>query len=77
MADSFRLDMTAFHMCTQEETERYHARNQPATFADRLKAAAYLNSTAFRYDVNTPPRWTALLFQLENTKMADLFKVDF
>jgi len=54
MADSFRLDRTAFHMGTHEETERYHARNQPATFADRLKAAAYLNSIAFRYDVHIP-----------------------
>jgi hypothetical protein len=55
MVDPFRLDRTAFHMGTHEETERYHAQNQPATFADRLKAAAYLNSIAFRYDVNTPP----------------------
>ncbi|GAB2528357.1 hypothetical protein [Spirosoma aerophilum] len=56
MADSFRLDRTAFHMGTHEETERYHARNQPETLVDRLKAAAYLNSIAFRYDITNPPR---------------------
>ena len=62
MADSFRLDRTAFHMGTHEETERYHARNQPGTFVDRLKAAAYLNSIAFRYDINNPPRLDRTIF---------------
>ncbi|QHV98340.1 hypothetical protein [Spirosoma endbachense] len=56
MADSFRLDRTAFHMGTHEETEYYHARNQPKTFTERLQAATYLNSIAFRYDINNPPR---------------------
>ena len=56
MADSFRLDRTAFHMGTHEEAEGYHARNQPETFSERLNAAAYLNSIAFRYDINSPPR---------------------
>ena len=36
MDNSFRLDRTAFHMGTHEETERYHARSNDETFADRL-----------------------------------------
>ena len=52
----FRLDRKAFHAGTHEETERYHARNQPETMAERLRAAAYLNSVAFNYDLNNPPR---------------------
>lgn len=47
---------------THEETERYHARNQPGTFVDRLKVAAYLNSVAFRYDINNPPRLNRTAF---------------
>jgi hypothetical protein len=56
MSAEFRLDRTAFHAGTHKETERYHARNQPETAVDRLKAAAYLNSVAFNYDLNNPPR---------------------
>ncbi len=52
----FRLDRTAFHAGTHEETEKYHARSQPKTLVERLQAAAYLNSVAFNYDLNNPPR---------------------
>jgi hypothetical protein len=58
----FRLDRTAFHAGTHEETERYHARNQPKTMAERLQAAAYLNSVAFNYDLNNPPRLDRMAF---------------
>ena len=53
---SFRLDRTAFHAGTHEETEAYHRQHQPATMAERLRAAQYLNSVAFNYDLNNPPR---------------------
>ena len=53
---SFRLDRTAFHMGTHAATERYHAIQQPATMTARLRAAAYLNSVAFGYELTTPPR---------------------
>ncbi len=62
MANSFRLDRTAFHMGTHEETEIYHAQNQPKTFDERLQAVAYLNSVAFRYDINNPPRLDRTVF---------------
>jgi hypothetical protein len=52
----FRLDRTAFHAGTHKDTERYHAQNQPATMTERLRAVAYLNSVAFNYDLNNPPR---------------------
>ena len=57
----FRLDRTAFHAGTHEETERYHAQNQPETMAERL-AAAYLNSVAFNYDLNNPPHLDRTVF---------------
>ena len=62
MADSFRLDRTAFHMGTHEETEHYHACNQPETLSERLNAAAYLISVAFGYDLANPPRLDRTVF---------------
>ncbi|WP_019947402.1 hypothetical protein [Hymenobacter aerophilus] len=59
---SFRLDRTAFHAGTHEENARYHARQQPATMAERLRAAAYLNSVAYGYDLNNPPRMDRTAF---------------
>ena len=52
----YRLDRTAFQAGTHEQAERYHALSQPQTMAERLRAAAYLNSVAFNYDLNNPPR---------------------
>ena len=53
---SFRLDRTAFHVGTHAEAEAYHRQQQPATMADRLRAAQYLNSVAFNFDLHNPPR---------------------
>lgn len=52
----FRLDRTAFHAGTHAEAEWYHAQNSPKTLVERLQVAAYLNSVAFNYDVDNPPR---------------------
>ncbi len=51
-----RLDCTAHHAGTHEQTAQYHARHQPATPAERLLAAAYLNSVAYGYDLDNPPQ---------------------
>lgn len=58
---SFRLDRSAHHAGTHEQAAEYHARHQLATPAERLRAAAYLNSVAYGYDPDNPPRldWTA------------------
>jgi len=56
LAMSFRLDRTAHHAGTHEENARYHATHQPPTPAERLQAAAYLNSVAYGYDLNNPPK---------------------
>ena len=52
----FRLNRTAFHAGTHAEAEAYHRQQQPATMADRLRAAQYLNSVAFNFDLHNPPR---------------------
>lgn len=49
----FRLDRTAHHAGTHEQAVQYHARHQPAK---RLRAATCLNSVAYGYDLDNPPR---------------------
>lgn len=56
----FRLDRTAFHAGTQAEA--CHQQHQPATPAGRLRAAMYLNSIAFNFDSNNPPRLDCTVF---------------
>lgn len=53
---SFRLDRTAFHAGTHAQAEAHHRQQQPATMAERLRAAHYLNSVAYNFDLNNPPR---------------------
>ncbi|MCU0342123.1 MAG: hypothetical protein MUE30_19810 [Spirosomaceae bacterium] len=57
-----KLDRTAFHAGTHEATEIYYAQNQPETLKERLLAAAYLNSVAFGYDMNNPPKMDKTVF---------------
>jgi hypothetical protein len=61
---SFRLDRTAFHAGTHEENAQYHAQNQPATMVERLRAAAYLNSVAYGYDLQNPPKIDRTAFSM-------------
>ncbi|GAB3636632.1 hypothetical protein GCM10027422_22220 [Hymenobacter arcticus] len=61
---TFRLDRTAHHAGTHEQTEQYHAQQQPATPAERLQAAAYLNSVAFGYNQAEPPRLDRTAFAM-------------
>ena len=65
---SFRLDRTAHHAGTHEQAAQYHARHQPATVAGRLRAAAYLNSVAYGYDLTNPPRPDRTAFAIRQHK---------
>lgn len=54
---NFRLDQTAFRAGTHEQlaqAERQHRLS--LSLAERLRAAAYLNSVAYGYDPENPPR---------------------
>ena len=59
---SFRLDRTAFHAGTHAETDAYHRAQRPETLAGRLRVAMYLNSVAFNFDPNNPPRMDRTAF---------------
>ena len=50
-----RLGRTVHRASTYKQAVQYHARHPPATPAKRLRAATYLNSVAFGYDLDNPP----------------------
>ncbi|CAG5011736.1 hypothetical protein DYBT9275_05013 [Dyadobacter sp. CECT 9275] len=64
----FKLDRTAFHAGTHEETEKYYSKNQPRSSYERLKAANYLNSVAFQFDLNNPPKMDRSAFSMGKHK---------
>jgi hypothetical protein len=59
-----RLDRTAFFAGTHEQVAEYYAKNQPNTMEERLKAAYYLNSVAYGFDLNNPPKMDKTAFSM-------------
>ena len=63
MAD-YRLDRNAFKGQTFEEASSIHAEYyKTLTWQERLRITAYLNSVAFNYPENQPPRLDKSKFQ--------------
>ena len=52
----FKLDRTTFKAQTATEASNHKAYYASLTWQERIKIAAYLNSVAFDYDFNNPPR---------------------
>lgn len=72
MKDEFRLDRTAFWAGKHEDNEEriknfWH--NQSAS--DRLRAACYLNSVAYNYDINNPPKVDRTIFSMRKHGQED------
>lgn len=53
---AFKLDRTAFKAQNALEASDHAAYYLNTTWYDRLKIAAYLNSVAFNYSLNNPPK---------------------
>jgi len=60
----FKLDRTAFHAGNHAETEVYYAKAQPKSGKERLEAANYLNSVAYRFDLANPPKMDRSAFSM-------------
>lgn len=60
----FKLDRSAFHAGSHMDTEIFYAKNQPKTSVERLLAASYLNSVAFLFDLNNPPKMDRTVFSM-------------
>ena len=52
----FKLDRTAFKAHTRKEATNHAEVYKNLSWQKRLKIASYLNSVAYNFDLNNPPR---------------------
>jgi hypothetical protein len=60
----FRLDRTAFKAQTAKEAADQTAYYKQLTWQERLRIANYLNSVAYNYPENNPPRMDKTVFSI-------------
>jgi len=63
---SYRLDRTAFKAQTAEEAANHAAYYKTLTWQERLRIANYLNSIAYNYPENEPPRIDRTAFKIRH-----------
>jgi hypothetical protein len=66
--NSYRLDRTAFKAQTAAEASNHASYYQTLTWQERLRIANYLNSIAYNYPENEPPRLNRNLFSTRSRK---------
>lgn len=64
----YKLDRTAFSARNASEPVNYGNEHQKLTWQERLKIHRYLNSVAFEYDINNPPRMDKTAFSMRSRK---------
>jgi hypothetical protein len=68
MCDSpkkYKLDRTAFQARNASEQVNYGKEHQKLTWQERLRIHQYLNSIAYGYDLDNPPRMDKTFFQIK------------
>ena len=65
---SYRLDRTAFKKHSAEEAANHGAYYRTLTWQERLRIANYLNSIAYNYPENEPPRLDRTAFKKRSRK---------
>jgi hypothetical protein len=63
---AYRLDRNSFKGQTAEEAADYVAYYKKMKWQERLKVAAYLNSIAYRYLQDSPPRMDRTKFKVRS-----------
>lgn len=66
--DNFKLDRTAFKAHTHKEAADHASIYKKLSWQDRLRVAAYLNSVAYNFDLNNPPRLDRTKFSVKSIK---------
>lgn len=64
-----KLDRTAFRMGKHEELSNDFKYWQSKSLAERLRAAHYLNSVAFQFDIENPPRLERTIFSMRKHRL--------
>lgn len=65
---SYRLDKTAFKAQTAAEASNHAAYYRKLTWQERLRIANYLNSIAYNYPENEPPKLDRTVFKAKARK---------
>ncbi|WP_461449335.1 hypothetical protein [Mucilaginibacter sp.] len=63
---SYRLDRTAFKAQTAEEAADHATYYKTLTWQERLRIANYLNSIAYNYPENEPPKVDKTAFSVRS-----------
>lgn len=66
--DRFKLDRTVFKGQTQQEASNHAAIYKNLSLQERLKIAGYLNSVAYNFDINNPPRMDRTRFSVKSIR---------
>jgi hypothetical protein len=66
--NSFKLDRSAFKGQTLNEAANHTEYYKKISWQERLKVAAYLNSIAYNFDLNNPPRMDRTKFSTKSFK---------
>jgi len=65
----YKLDRTAFRAQTADEAAKSHAiYYKTLTWQERLSIANYLNSVAYNYPENEPPKMDRTVFSMRRRK---------
>ncbi|MFM7357223.1 MAG: hypothetical protein ACKO1T_01470 [Sediminibacterium sp.] len=64
--EKFRLDRTAFKAQTFEEAAQHSEYYKKLTWQERLQIAEYLNSVAYNYELNNPPKMDKTKFSVKS-----------
>ena len=62
----YKLDRTAFKGQTMEEAADHTAYYRKLSWMERLRVSAYLNSVAFNYPQDSPPRMDKTKFEVKS-----------
>jgi hypothetical protein len=64
----FRLDKTKFKAQTAQEAGDHSSYYRSLTWQERLRISAYLNSVAYNYPLNDPPKMDKTVFKARSLK---------
>ncbi|MFM2358368.1 MAG: hypothetical protein RLY16_361 [Bacteroidota bacterium] len=66
--NSFKLDRTAFKAQTVAEAANHSSYYKKKTWQERLAVTFYLNSIAYKFDTNEPPKMNRNLFSTKSLR---------
>ncbi len=64
----YKVDRNTFSARNASEAANYGEEHRKLTWQERLKIHRYLNSVAFGYDIDNPPRMDKAVFRMRSGK---------